>query len=95
MPPSPFRPPRLSLTGRIARYALSGLFGLFCLLIGGSWFVAGKGAIMAGFPGSLAEATASTAGGLAVTLWAAYRLRRECRAPADAREPDESPKEGA
>jgi len=64
-----------------ARYALAGVYGLFCLAVGGSWFVAGKGAIVAGFPSSLAEAAACSAGGVAVTLWAAFRLRRARREP--------------
>ncbi|MCL2636248.1 MAG: hypothetical protein FWD50_06435 [Betaproteobacteria bacterium] len=78
MPHSPFRP---RFNGRIARYALAGIFGLCCVVIGASWFVAGKGALVAGFPGSLAEAAACTAGGVAVTLWAMARLRREWRLP--------------
>lgn len=58
------------------RYALSLIFGLLCIVLGGSWFVAGKGAILAGFPASTAEAVACAAGGIAVALWAADRLRR-------------------
>ncbi len=76
---SQFRPPRPRLTGRIALYALADVFGLSCVGIGGSWFAAGKGAIIAGFPGSLAEAVACTAGGVAVMFWAIARILRELR----------------
>lgn len=67
-------------SARLLAYALAALFGLFCLVVGGSWFVLGKGAIVAGFPGSLAEAAACAAGGAAVAVWAAARLRRELSA---------------
>lgn len=71
------RPPRPRLTGRIAAYALIDVFGLTCVAIGGSWFAAGKGAILADFPSSLAEAVACAAGGIAVMLWAVARILRE------------------
>lgn len=71
------RPPRPRLTARILAYALADVFGLACLSIGASWFVAGKGAIVAGFPSSLAEAVACTAGGVVVMLWAVARILRE------------------
>lgn len=71
------RPPRPRLTVRILAYALADVFGLACVSIGASWFVAGKGAIVAGFPSSLAEAVACTAGGVVVMLWAVARILRE------------------
>lgn len=71
------RPPRARLTGRIAAYALADVVGLSCVAIGGSWFVAHKGAILQNFPSSLAEAVACTAGGLAVMIWAVARILRE------------------
>lgn len=71
------RPPRPRLTVRILAYALADVFGLFCVSIGASWFVAGKGAIIAGFPSNLAEAVACTAGGVVVMLWAMARILRE------------------
>ena len=71
------RPPRPRLTGRIAAYALADVFGLSCVGIGGSWFAAGKGAILSNFPASLAEAVACTAGGVAVMIWAVARILRE------------------
>ncbi len=71
------RPPRPRLTGRIAAYALADVFGLSCVGIGGSWFAAGKGAILSNFPASLAEAVACTAGGAAVMIWAVARILRE------------------
>lgn len=71
------RPPRPRLTGRIAAYALADVFGLSCVGIGGSWFAAGKGAILSNFPSSLAEAVACTAGGVAVMVWAVARILRE------------------
>lgn len=71
------RPPRPRLTARILAYALADVFGLSVFSIGASWFAAGKGAIVAGFPASLAEAVACTAGGLAVMVWAVIRILRE------------------
>ncbi|MGE5386221.1 MAG: hypothetical protein ACM3SV_10090 [Betaproteobacteria bacterium] len=69
---TPFKP-------RLLAFALADLFGVFCIAIGGSWFLFGKGAILAGFPNSLAEAVAALAGGIAVMVWAAARLVREVR----------------
>jgi hypothetical protein len=74
---SPLRPPRPRLTGPILVYALADVFGLSCVGIGGSWFVAGKGAVFVNFPGSLAEAVACTAGGVVVMIWAVARILRE------------------
>lgn len=71
------RPPRPRLTGPILVYALVDVFGLSCVGIGASWFAAGKAAILADFPGSLAEAVACTAGGVAVMIWAVARILRE------------------
>ena len=71
------RPPPPNLTGPIFLYALADVFGLACVGIGASWFVAGKGAIIANFPTSVAEAVACTAGGAAVMLWAVSRILRE------------------
>ena len=53
------------------------VFGLSCVGIGASWFAAGKGAILANFPTSTAEAVACTAGGAAVMIWAVARILRE------------------
>lgn len=71
------RPPRPNLTGPIFLYALADVFGLACVGIGASWFVAGTGAIIANFPTSVAEAVACTTGGAAVMLWAVSRILRE------------------
>ena len=71
------RPPRPRLTGRIFLYGMVDVFGLFCVAIGASWFAAGKGAILANFPGSTAEAVACTLGGVVVMLWAVSRILRE------------------
>ena len=71
------RPPRPRLTGRIFAYALVDVFGLSCVGIGASWFAAGKGAILANFPPSAAEAVACTAGGAAVMIWAVAHILRE------------------
>jgi hypothetical protein len=71
------RPPRPRLTGRIFAYALADVFGLTCVAIGAIWFAAGKGAILANFPTSTAEAVACTAGGVAVMIWAVARILRE------------------
>lgn len=74
---TPSRSPRPSLTGRIFAFALLDVFGLFCVGIGASWFVAGKGAILRDFPGSAVEAVACTAGGVVVMFWAVSRILRE------------------
>lgn len=71
------RPPRAELTGRIALYALVDVFGLTCVGIGASWFAAGKGAILANFPTSTAEAVVCTAGGAVIMVWAVSRILRE------------------
>ena len=71
------RPPRPRLTGRIFAYALVDVFGLSCVGIGASWFAAGKGAILANFPTSAAEAVACTAGGAAVMILAVAHILRE------------------
>lgn len=74
---NPLRPPRPRLTGPIFLYALVDVFGLSCVGIGASWFAAGKGAILSGFPASTAEAVACTAGGVVVMIWAVARILRE------------------
>lgn len=71
------RPPRPTLTGPIFLYALVDVAGLACVGIGASWFAAGKGAILADFPTSAAEAVACTAGGAAIMFWAVARILRE------------------
>ncbi|MBL8467805.1 hypothetical protein [Methyloversatilis discipulorum] len=76
------RPPRPRLTGRIFLYAMVDVFGLFCVAIGASWFAAGKGAILATFPSSTAEAVACTVGGVVVMLWSVSRILREIAAQA-------------
>ena len=73
---NPLRAPRPTLTGPIFGYALIDVFGLSCVGIGASWFAAGKGAILANFPTSTAEAVACTAGGIVVTIWAVARIQR-------------------
>ena len=71
------RPPRPRLTARIMLYALADIFGLTCVALGAAWFVIGKGAILASFPGSTAEAVAAIAGGVAVMVWSVARILRE------------------
>ena len=71
------RPPRPRLTGPIMAYALVDIFGLSCVGIGASWFAAGKSAILANFPTSMAEAVACTAAGAVVMIWAVARILRE------------------
>jgi len=71
------RPPRPRLTGPIFAYALADVFGLSCVGIGASWFAAGKGAILANFPTSTAEAVTCTAAGIVVMVWAVGRILRE------------------
>ena len=75
--PSPIRPPRPRLTGPIFAYAV--FFPVVEFItsgIGASWFAAGKGAVLASFPTSTAEAVACTAGGIVVTIWAVARIQR-------------------
>jgi hypothetical protein len=74
---SPLRPPRPRLTARIFAYGIADVFGLACVAIGASWFASGKGAVLANFPTSTAEAATCTAGGVAVMFWAAARILRE------------------
>ena len=71
------RPPRPRLTGPIFAYAMADVFGLACVAIGASWFAAGKGAILANFPTSAAEAVACTVGGVVVMIWSVSRILRE------------------
>lgn len=71
------RPPRPRLTGRIFAYGMVDVFGLACVAIGASWFAAGKGAILANFPTSTAEAVACTVGGVVVMIWSVSRILRE------------------
>ena len=71
------RPPRPRLTGRIFAYGMVDVFGLACVAIGASWFAAGKGAILANFPTSTAEAVACTLGGVVVMIWSVSRILRE------------------
>lgn len=71
------RPPRPRLTGPIFAFAMLDVFGLSCVGIGGSWFAAGKGAILSDFPNSAVEAVACTAGGIAVMIWAIGHILRE------------------
>lgn len=77
------RPPRPRLTGPIFWYGMLDVFGLSCVGIGASWFAAGKGAILANFPTSTAEAVACTAGGAAVMIWAVSRILREIAKQSD------------
>ena len=71
------RPPRPRLTGPIFAYGMVDVFGLACVAIGASWFAAGKGAILANFPTSTAEAVACTVGGVTVMIWSVSRILRE------------------
>ena len=48
---------------------LGDVFGLSCVAIGASYFIADKGAIFSNFPMSTAEAVACTAGGVVVMFW--------------------------
>ena len=71
------RPPRPRLTLRIFVFALADVFGLACLAIGASWFIAHRPLFLQGFPASLAEAVTCTAGGLAIMVWAVLRILGE------------------
>lgn len=71
---SPNANPRQAL--RLLLFAAADLFGVFCVVVGASWFFAGRGAIIPGFPNQPVEAVACIAGGLAVMAWAANKLLR-------------------
>ena len=71
------RPPRPQLTARIFMFALIDMAGLACVAMGGSWFVAGRGALLPDFPTSTLEAVVTLAGGLAVMFWAVAHILRE------------------
>ena len=103
--PTAHRPPRPRLTGMIALYALGDVFGLSCVAIGASYFIADKGAIFSGFPASTAEAVACTAGGVVVMFWSVARILREIAKQAPelqarydayiaAQHPDKAPPQG-
>lgn len=70
--------PRRRLTWRSLHHAAAGLFGVLCAAIGLIWLASGKRAVIPDFPTTLAEAVVCTAGGIAVTIWAILRLKREC-----------------
>lgn len=72
---------RTASSPRFLAYALADAFGVFCTAVGSSWFFAGKGALLADFPHSLAEAVAATAGGIAVMIWAMHKMLLELRHP--------------
>ena len=80
---SPLRPPRPQLTARIFAYGIIDVAGLTCVAIGASWFASGKGAILANFPSSAAEAVACTAGGVVVMFWAAAHILQEIAKQSD------------
>ena len=69
MPPLPDRSPL-----RLALFIVADLFGVFCIVVGASWFFAGHKTLLPGFPASLVEAVACTAGGMAVMGWAVSNL---------------------
>lgn len=79
MPETSSRP---RLTVRLLAYVAADAFGVFCLALGTSWFFAGRGALLPGFPNSLVEAVAASAGGLAVMAWAMFKLLGHLRRPA-------------
>ena len=74
---NPLTDPRPRLTGAIFLFGLIDIFGLTCVALGASWFAIGKGALIESFPGSMAEAVVSIAGGVAVMIWAVGRILRE------------------
>lgn len=84
MPNHASHPPHPRRNTTLLSGVMAGLFGLFCGALGISWFVAGPGALLRGFPHSLGEAVASAAGGMAVVFWAIRRIRGELAGPAPA-----------
>ena len=74
---TPQRPPRPRLTGRIFLYGLVDIFGLTCIALGGIWLFTHQPVLIRDFPGSLAEAIACLAGGLAVMIWAVAHIIQE------------------
>ncbi|OQA31553.1 MAG: hypothetical protein BWY57_02315 [Betaproteobacteria bacterium ADurb.Bin341] len=59
---------------RLLIFILADLFGMFCLVLGVVWLVAGYRFPLMRFPNNSSEAFVSVAGGLAVSAWAAVKL---------------------
>jgi len=59
---------------RLMLFIVADLFGVFCVVIGASWFFAGPKPLFFNFPTSLVEAVASIVGGMAVMAWAVSNL---------------------
>lgn len=74
---NPLQAPRPRLTGPILLYGLGDIFGLTCVAVGATWFIAEKGVLIESFPSNMAEAVACTAGGIVVMLWSVARILRE------------------
>ena len=78
-PAMPKSLPKPRLSARLFFFILADAFGGFCLALGSSWFIGGKGLILSDIPASLAEAVAAIAGGVAVMSWAMVKLLRALR----------------
>ena len=80
--------PRLTLA--ILLFAAIDIVGMLLFATGAMWFAHGKPLFIPGFPGSMVEAGAATAGGLLLMFWAASRILRELLRHPDKkdREPD-------
>lgn len=74
---NPIRAPRPRLTLRILGFACADIFGLTTLAIGATWFIDKKPAVLATFPGSMAEAIVCSAGGIVVMTWGVINVLKE------------------
>lgn len=68
-------------TFRLLLFILADLFGTVCVVLGASFFVTGRAALLPGFPIAADQAGASLLGGLAVIAWAVWHLLRELKSP--------------
>ena len=66
---------------RLMLFIVADLFGVFCVVIGASWFFAGPKPLLFNFPTSLVEAVTSIVGGMAVMGWAVSNLIAILRRP--------------
>jgi len=74
---NPIRAPRPRLTLRILGFACADIFGLTALAIGATWFIENRPAVLATFPGSMAEAVVCSASGLVLMVWGVVNVLKE------------------
>lgn len=74
---NPSRSPRPKLTWRIFSYACADIFGLTVLAISATWFIDYRPAVLATFPGNMAEAIVGSVAGFVVMFWGVAHVLRE------------------